>query len=346
MVQKDIHILVIRLSAMGDVAMTVPVLRALVQQHPSLKVTFLSKPFLAPLFEEVPNVDFFAADVKGKHKGVFGLFKLYKEIKKLGVTHIADLHNVLRSKILRSYFSFSGFPIAYINKGRSEKKALTRNKNKIFTQLKTSHQRYTDVFESLGFFVDLNKPVPLSTPSLSEKSLEITGQKTEKWIGIAPFAAFEGKRYPLHLMKKVIADLVKKNFTLFLFGGGEKEIALLSEIEKKFSNVINLAGKLSLKDELNIISNLDLMISMDSGNAHFSAMQQVKTLTIWGVTHPFAGFAPFGQPIDYCLLPDLEKYPNIPCSIYGNKICPGYEKVMESISPSTIIAKAEAILNY
>ncbi len=344
--QKDTHILVIRLSAMGDVAMTVPVLRALVQQHPSVKVTVLSKPFLAPLFEEIPNVTFFAADVKGKHKGVFGLFKLYKEVKKLGITHIADLHNVLRSKILRNYFSFSGFPMAYIDKGRAEKKALTRSKNKIFKQLKTSHQRYADVFESLGFFVDLSKVVSLSTPNLSEKNHTITGQKKEKWIGIAPFAAFDGKKYPFQLMEEVIANLINKNFKLFLFGGGEKEIALLSEIEKKFSNVINLAGKLPLKDELNIISNLDLMISMDSGNAHFSAMQQVKTLTVWGVTHPFAGFAPFGQPIDYCLLPDLEKYPNIPCSIYGNKICPGYEKVMESISPSTIIAKAEAILDH
>ncbi len=342
--QKDTHILVIRLSAMGDVAMTVPVLRAFVQQHPSVKITFLSKPFLAPLFDEIPNVRFLAADVNGKHKGVLGLFKLYREVKKLGVTHIADLHNVLRSKILRGYFSFSNFPIAQIDKGRAEKKALTRSKNKVFKQLKTSHQRYADVFESLGFSVDISNVVSLSTPPLSKKNLEIAGEKSQKWIGIAPFAAFDGKKYPLHLMEEVIAGLDRKNFKLFLFGGGEKEIALLSKIAHKFSNVVNLAGTLSLKNELNMISNLDIMISMDSGNAHFSAMQQVKTITIWGITHPYAGFAPFGQPEEYCVLPDLKKYPNIPCSIYGNKVCPGYEKVMESIAPSTIIAKAEAIL--
>lgn len=329
---------------MGDVAMTVPVIRAFIHEHPSVKITFLSKAFLAPLFEDIPNVGFYAADVKGKHKGVFGLFKLYKELKKLGITHIADLHNVLRSKIVRNYFSFSGYKVAFIDKGRVEKRALTRSQNKVFKQLKTSHQRYADVFENLGFSIDLQNPVSTSRPIPSENSLTITGEKKGKWIGIAPFAAFDGKKYPLHLMEKVISEIREKNVRLFLFGGGEKEIALLNSIENKFSNVISIAGKLSLKDELNVISQLDLMVSMDSGNAHFSAMQQVKTITIWGVTHPFAGFAPFGQPLDYCILPDLKKYPNIPCSIYGNKVCSGYENVMETIDPLIIISKINTTL--
>jgi ADP-heptose:LPS heptosyltransferase len=83
---------------------------------------------------------------------------------------------------------------------------------------------------------------------------------------------------------------------------------------------------------------------MDSGNAHFAAMQQTPTITLWGGTHPYAGFAPFNQPTDYCLLPDLEKYPNIPCSIYGNKNCDGYEDVMYTISPEIIIKKVKEIL--
>ncbi|MDT7831188.1 glycosyltransferase family 9 protein [Flavobacteriaceae bacterium S356] len=339
------HILVIRLSAMGDVAMTVPVIRAFVQQHPSVKITFLSKPFLTPLFEDIPNVSFYAADVMGKHKGFPGLLRLHKELKNLGVTHVADLHNVLRSKILRLNFKLSGFKVAYIDKGRAEKKALTRSKNKVFKQLKTSHQRYADVFESLGFLVGLDNPAPVSRSTLSKKSLALTGEKQGKWVGIAPFAAFDGKTYPLRLMEEVISQIQENNVRLFLFGGGEKEIALLRDIENKFSNVLNLAGTLSLKDELNVISQLDLMVSMDSGNAHLAAMQQVKTVTIWGVTHPYAGFAPFKQPLDYCVLPDLKKYPGIPCSIYGNKVYPGYENVMASIHPSVISAKIKTILD-
>ena len=93
------HILVIRLSAMGDVAMTIPVVRALLEKHPEIKITFLSKAFLKPLFDDVPNVTFYAADVKNNHKGVLGLHKLSKELKQLNITHVADLHNVLRSKM-------------------------------------------------------------------------------------------------------------------------------------------------------------------------------------------------------------------------------------------------------
>lgn len=343
---KETHILVIRLSAMGDVAMTVPVLRAFVTQNPTVKITFLSKPFLAPLFEDIPNVQFYDANVKDEHKGFFGLLKLYKELKKLGVTHIADFHNVLRSKILRSFFKLSRFKVAYIDKGRSEKKALTRPKNKVFKQLKTSHQRYADVLEKLGFSVTLENSKSVVIPDITANTLSITGQKNNIWVGIAPFAAFDGKKYPMHLMEKVISALSKKNVQILLFGGGAKEVELLQKLEEKFSKAINVAGKLSFKEELNLIGHLDIMISMDSGNAHLSAMQQTKTITIWGVTHPYAGFAPFGQPDEYCMLPDLKKYPNIPCSVYGNKVCPGYENVIESITPESIVLKVENVLNH
>lgn len=341
--QSNSHILVIRLSAMGDVAMTVPIIRAFTKQHPTIKITFLSKAFLKPLFDDIENVHFYAADVKDKHKGVMGLHKLYKELKQLEITHIADLHNVLRSKILRSFFKFSNSSVAVIDKGRSEKKALTRIKNKIFKQLKTSHQRYADVFEKLGFTIDISNPETLIKSNLLSTVALITKEKTNQWIGIAPFAAFNPKMYPLDLMKKVITEL-SKNYTVFLFGGGNQEIKILAEIEKEITNCTSVAGKLNLKEELNLISHLDCMLAMDSGNAHFAAMLQIPTITLWGGTHPFAGFAPFNQPKENCLLPDLEKFPNIPCSIYGNKNCEGYEDVMRTILPKTVIEKTKEVL--
>ncbi len=329
---------------MGDVAMTIPVIRALVAQYPEIKITFLSKSFLKPLFDDIPNVHFYAADVTNTHKGILGLHKLYKELKQLNITHIADVHNVLRSKILRSFFKFSTNKIAVINKGRSEKKALTRVTNKVFKQLKTSHERSADVFRKLDFPVDISSPTKLEKPNLKNSVLNLIGEKKNKWLGIAPFAAYEAKMYPLDLMEKVITEL-SKNYTILLFGGGEKEVALLSKIEEKFPNCISLAGKLNLSEELNAIAHLDCMLAMDSGNAHFAAMLQIPTITLWGATHPFAGFAPFNQPKENCILPDLEKYPNIPCSIYGNKICDGYEDVMRTILPENVIKKIETILN-
>ena len=330
---------------MGDVAMSIPVIRALTEKHPECKITVLSKPFFKPLFDKIPQVSFFAAQVNTKHKGILGLFKLYRELKKEKITHVADFHDVLRSKILRTLFIFNGNPCIWINKGRTEKKALTRTKNKIFKQLKTSHQRYAEVLNKLGFNLDLSNPTLIEKKKLSKKITIITGLKTDTWIGIAPFAAFKGKVYPLQLMEEVIKEMASKGFKTFLFGGGKHEVKILNTIEKTYKNVINLAGRLSFKEELEVISKLDLMVSMDSGNAHLAAMQQVKTITLWGVTHPYAGFAPFHQPDDYCLISDLEKYPKIPCSIYGNKVINGYENVMETISPDRVIEKIMSVLS-
>ena len=330
---------------MGDVAMAVPVVRALVDQHPNAQITIVSKPFFKPLFAGMPNVCFFAADVKKKHRGILGLLQLFRELQTKNITHVADFHDVLRSKILRTFFRMIGIPVVSIDKGRSEKKALTRSTNKVLKPLKTSHQRYADALNALGFPTDLSDSKIIQRKLLTKKITAITGSKERQWIGIAPFAAFKGKIYPFHLMEEVIVSLASRGFQLFLFGGGEHEIEQLNVLEKKHDYVLNTAGKFSFEEELQLISSLDLMISMDSGNAHLSAMQQVKTITLWGVTHPYAGFAPFDQPADFCLLSDLEKYPKIPCSVYGNKMADGYENAMKSISPKTVVEKVLLVLN-
>jgi len=325
---------------MGDVAMIVPVLRSFAKTYPNVKITVLSKPFLKPLFEDLNNVNFFAADVTNKHKGIAGIYKLFKELRTLNIDAVADLHNVLRSTLLRTFFKLLFFKVTVIDKGRAEKKALTRTKNKIFKQLKTTHERYADVFRKLGFKLDISNPVFPKNKILTPEIIKITGIKNEKWIGIAPFAQYDSKMYPLGIMEKVIEQLnLKPTLKILLFGGGKKEVEILNQIESKYPNVINVAGKIKLKQELNLISNLDCMLSMDSGNAHFAAMLGINTFTLWGITHPYTGFAPFNQPFENAILPDLDKYPNIPCSIYGNKICEGYGNVMDTITPEKVVSK-------
>ena len=93
-----------RLSAMGDVAMTVPVLRAFANQYPDVKVTVVSRPFFKPFFEGIPNLTFFAFDEKERHKGFKGLLRLFQDLKALKIDAFADLHNVLRSKVIRTLF--------------------------------------------------------------------------------------------------------------------------------------------------------------------------------------------------------------------------------------------------
>ncbi|MGC4040959.1 MAG: glycosyltransferase family 9 protein [Flavobacterium sp.] len=331
---------------MGDVAMTVPVIRAFVEQNPGVKVTVVSRPFFKPFFDGIPNVDFFAVDVKQRHKGFLGLLKLYADLKELGIDAVADLHNVLRSQIVRTLFAaLSGKKVAATDKGRADKKALTRAKNKVFKPVKTMVQRHVDTFKKLGFNVDVSNPKFPEKAVLSPEILNVTCEKTsQRWIGIAPFAQYESKVYPQELMQEVINGLASETKNkIFLFGGGNKEIEALNSFAEEKGNVVNVAGKLKLPQELDLISNLDVMLSMDSGNAHIAAMLGTKVITLWGATHPFAGFAPFNQPLENCLVSDREKYPLLPTSVYGNKKVEGYENAMRSIPTKKVIEKVQSV---
>jgi len=339
------NILVIRLSAMGDVAMTVPLLRALLAKYPQLKITVLSKAFFKPFFDGIERVDFYAADVNGRHKGFLGLLRLFRELKAHKIDAVADLHNVLRSKVIAKLFSLSGKSTATTDKARAEKKALTRAGNKVFHQLTPILQRHIQTFTELGFPINISKPVfPQIQPLNTGVSL-LSGEKSGKWIGIAPFAQHQGKVYPSDLMQEIINRLSSnQDYKLFLFGGGQKETEQLEQFAANKYNVVVTAGKLKLNNELNLISHLDLMLSMDSGNAHIAAMLGVKVITLWGATHPYAGFSPFNQREDYAITANREQYPLLPTSIYGNKIVEGYENAMRTITPEIVVDKIDKVL--
>lgn len=334
------HIAIMRLSAMGDVAMTVPVLRALVRQYPELKITVVSRGFFQPFFDEIPNVRFFAIDEKERHKGILGLWRLFLDLKKLEIDAFADLHNVLRSKFVRRLFVYYRKKVAAVDKGREDKKALTRSENKIFKPLPSMFERHQKVFEKLGFPIDLSNPIFPEKAKLNNPYLISIVNKSGKLIGIAPFAQYDTKVYPLDLMEDVIQQLSENvNYNILLFGGGQKEKEALEKLAANKDNVINMAGKMTFKDELALISHLDIMLSMDSGNAHIAAMLGKKVITLWGATHPFAGFLPFNQNLDLTLVSDRQKYPNLPTSVFGDKQIAGYEDAMRTILPSEVVSK-------
>ncbi len=347
---KPKNILVIRLSAMGDVAMTVPVLRAFSLQYPDVKLTVVSRPFFEPFFKDIPNLTFFGVDLKKRHKGFLGLLRLFSDLKKLKIDAVADLHNVLRSKVVRTLFALTGKKVAATDKGRADKKALTRAENKVFKPVKSMFQRHVETFEKLGFPINLENPVFPKKAVLSE---EIVSKLMENEIpdfsgikiGIAPFAQYESKVYPLDLMQEVIDELAKNPETkIFLFGGGEAEIQKLNQLQNNHKNVVVVAGKLKFNQELDLISNLDIMLSMDSGNAHIAAMLGVKVITLWGATHPYAGFKPFNQSDAFCITSDRTQYPLLPTSVYGNKKVEGYEEAMRTILPASVVNSIQLLL--
>ncbi|CAN5554519.1 glycosyltransferase family 9 protein [soil metagenome] len=340
--QQPQHILVIRFSAMGDVAMTVPVIQTVLIQNPQVNITVVSNAFFQPLFQGIDRCHFYGANLKQQHKGIKGLFRLYKELKKMTqINAIADLHSVLRSSILRFFFSSGGYKIATIDKGRAEKKALTRKENKINRPLKTTHERYAEVFRQLGLVADIKKQLPVFGVRPVPAAAAAMFEAGKKIIGVAPFAQYTEKMYPLEKMKAVVLQLAAENNRVLLFGGGEKESAVLQQWANEMENVHSIAGKFSFADELAIISNLNTMLSMDSANMHLAALFGVRVVSIWGATHPYAGFTGWGLLPENIVQGDLYCRP---CSVFGNKSCyRGDHACMNMITREMILEKIISI---
>lgn len=333
------HILVIRFSALGDVAMTVPVIKQVLQQNPDTAITIVSSAHLQPLFTGLERCHFYPAYLKGVHKGVMGMFKLYKELKSLyKFTAIADLHNVLRSKILNGFFKLSGYQQATIDKGRKAKKLLTQKENKLLQQLPTSFERYALVFNTIGLQCTLTDQQPVYTKQPIPTAAQYLFTENGKVIGIAPFAHYKEKMYPLEKMEQLVTYLSQQEYTILLFGGGSKETAILQNWQNQSSkHVYNMAGQFSFADELAIISNLSQMISMDSANMHLASLYGIAVISIWGATHPFAGFYGWGQSKEQLVSVNL---PCSPCSVFGNKPCyRGDNACMNQIKNEMIIGK-------
>jgi len=328
---------------MGDVAITVPVIHELVNQYPDLWITFVSDEKYKPFFEDIPRFDFFAVDLHVQYKGIYGLFNLYRRLKnEKKFTAIADLHNVLRTRILSFFFRFSGLTIKRIDKGRKEKEALTRKHNKILVQLPATFQRYADVFRRLGYPVKLYESLKRKKLPLNNTVKQLVGNNNSVRVGIAPFAKHKEKVYPVDEMEKVVAALSGKGYKQFLFGVGIAEINKLEYWEQKYPGTLNIAGELPLDEELMLISNLDLMVSMDSANMHLASLYGVPVVSIWGATHPFAGFYGFGQ--DPGNIVQAELYCR-PCSVFGNKECyRGDWACMKMIPAQQVIDKIEEVV--
>ena len=310
----------------------VPVLKSLTQQH-HVKVLLVAPEVVAPLFKELKNVKIIPISKGLKLPKLVELVRFSNKLQKKSFDYIADCHDVIRSKLLRLILSPRGNKVAIIDKGRKEKKTLTSYPKKDFYPIKATFQRYADVFNSLGFPISVEIPPFITSTNRS--------QNDKKKIGIAPFSQHAGKSYPLELMQHVVGKLNKKNFEILLFGA-PNETKLLDSWSQKF-NIINTSS-CSLDKQLDLISGLDLMVSMDSANGHMAANYGVKVLTIWGMTHPFLGFKPIGQPDKHQILLDRTVYPKVPTSVFGKKLPIEYKNAMHSISPDMIIYRINQIL--
>ncbi len=322
------NILLIRFSAIGDVAMTVPVLESVAKAYPDKHFTMLSNARFAPFFAEMPeNVSFIGVDLKKDYHGFGAMLKLFLKLHKRHFDAVADLHGVLRTTALSFFFRSCFTKVKRIDKDRRSRKSLTRFKNKDLNPRLTSFERYRQVLEKLGFGFELNFRSIFGDGKADLSAIKnITGDKDCTWVGIAPFAAHKGKIYPLYLMEEVVSQIDSACLCRqFVFAYGKER-----------------SPRLGLEGELKLISNMEVMLAMDSSNMHLASITATPVVSVWGATHPAAGFMGWGQNPDNCIQLDL---PCRPCSIYGKKECIYSDyRCLTGIDPDKVMAKVKTYL--
>lgn len=339
---KGIHtLLVIRTSALGDVAMTLPVIYPLARQYPHVRIVFLTQaPFARLLVAPPANIVPVTADWKGRHRGILGLLRLAKELSAIGISAVADFHNVPRSWAIDFLLRLKGIPVHMVDKGRRKRRMLTRLKGKKETAQRPYILRYADVLEKSGLPVNLDF-ASLYDPSGNEWPAEIPSCGRPR-IGIAPFARFATKTYPAKLMEQVVADLTRKGYSVFLFGGTGQEKQQLSQWAGTYGHCVALPGLLPIEEELLLMSRLDVMLTMDSANMHLASLAGIPVVSVWGSTTPQCGFLGWRQKESHAVCLHL---PCQPCSISGRPDCPlRHFACMASIPPKMITAHIETIL--
>lgn len=327
--------LVIRFQSVGNVAMTVPVLESVCRLHPQDTFVMVAKKRLSPLFYGLPNVRFHEADFS--RGGLKGLLQLFHELRTYSIDAVIDLQDVLRTKILRFLFRLVGVRNYVVDYGRVEKRKMALQGTRHLGPLPTEFERYRRAFELAGLATDeafTTIPVNVEASSAIE---QLYGVKTERWIGVAPFAKSKTNTWAYQCTKDLIVRLSRTpNTRVYLFGSGKIECELLRQWASIMPNVVNAAGVLPLEQELELMRHLDVMICMDSANQHLASVVGTRVITLWMGTHPNMGFAAWKQQPSDRIQRDMACRP---CTVHGTNHCRFGNYLCQQIDVNTVLER-------
>lgn len=319
------NVIIMRFSALGDVAMTIPAVYSVCQSYPDFHFHYYTSPAFIPMFLDTPdNLTLHPAQVKGT--SVLDILRLAISMSSLRPVGIVDLHNVPRTWIVDLWFLLRFKKVGIVRKRRIFRKYYMRHK--LFQQ--SFFERFKAAFFKVGFGFEYSFVSFAGRLSASPFPVD------KHAVGIAPFARFRTKIYPEVQMERVIEILDGKGFKVILFGGGKREIDILENWAAKYPNCISIGGKYTLDKEMAVMSKLGCMLSMDSANQHIASLTGIPVITIWGGTSPTCGFMPWRQDVCDSLVSDIACSP---CSIAGSATCCRSRMLcFRSITPEMIVA--------
>jgi len=276
-------ILAYRFSSLGDVALTVPVLKTLEATDPDLKIYFATQPAFKGLFSTLKNVEVIDADIYGSHKGLMGIKKLQKECSQKPFDIAIDLHNTLRSKLLSTLLKLKKKKVVTYDKMRDKRKEFIKSKQ-LTSPLPHVTSLYMEAFRSVSNSEQICDG-PWIKPALELEMIDrikLAGllPKTGKWICVAPFSKHGSKQWVK--MLPLLKDLARlEDIKLFCMAFGEWETMIAKEWKKDIPGLYIISEGFTLEEQLSTIASMDAMVSMDSANMHLAALVGTPVVSIW-----------------------------------------------------------------
>ncbi|MBK8575601.1 MAG: glycosyltransferase family 9 protein [Elusimicrobia bacterium] len=327
------RVLVIRLSSLGDVVLTAPVLAALKAAWPGCHLTFLTKGAFAPVFSHSPHVN---KVLQFEDKGLWGWAR---EIRQSRFDVIIDLHDTFRSRVW-SFLSGAPRTVRY-DKRAADRRRLVWTK-RVSPRLSGGVvDRYLETLTVLGISSAHRVPQLFLGPE------ERLPDHLEKRLGPGPFVAIAPGA--LHPTKRwgpdrfaEAADRLAEGKPVILLGAPADAPAAEAVLQTLTSSAQSFVGQTSVREMMLILRRCALLLTNDSGAMHVAAALGVPTVAIFGPTVKPFGFFPVGAWTSAIEAANLDCRP---CSVHGSKTCPlKHFRCMKEVTVDQVVKTAQTLL--
>jgi len=315
-----VNILAIRLSALGDVLLTFPVLQGLKEKHPKAKLYILCKPEQVPLLRLLP-FDVYPIVYKGS------AFTMAKELRRMRFNRVVDFHNNLRTFLLQLFML--RFQWRRVKKMNGIKWRMTA--------LKQQHLTVSSIVERYALAANIALPKERLSLNSNPPSASALPVKYVAWV---LGAKFKTKQFPIAKIKEALAAC---SMPVVLLGGKEEQ-AISEEILHSFPKTLSLVGKTDFSEAAWVLSNAQLVVTNDTGLMHLAAFFNRPMLIIWGNTVPGFGMGPYGcTHVEHFEVRGLSCRP---CSKIGYPTCPkGHFNCMQRQDTALLARRINALFH-
>jgi heptosyltransferase-2 len=331
------RILIIRLSSLGDILLTTPVLRLLREHCPQARIDFLMKSTYQDILRAHPCVDRLILFNEQQ-----SFWQILRTVRQTRYDVVLDLHRVLRSRLLVGGLSASR-KLSY-NKRVWRRLLLVRFGWNTLRRMTPVPELYAAPIRRLGIAAKLPGLQMHLAPGCEDAMREHLAQTFPQSTGrallaLAPGARWTTKRWPIEHFATVGQTLGDRYRAGVVILGGSEDAALAQELCQRIRlPVLNASGKFSLMQTAALLQQCRLLVSNDSGLMHMATALNTPVIAMFGPTVQEFGFYPFqarAQVVSTTL-------PCRPCSSKGSSRCPkGHHQCMLNISTQQVLDVAQ-----